>query len=341
MMEISRCTFVGRKFTSPMWFDRRPVIHTNMRIAKYYLAVTVIAVLWISLRPLLHTNAELGTEQNPIQLMLTPSTDAPAIIRDGEVLADYLLKTTGLHVKVTVPTNYIVIVEAFGTKRADVAIMNTFAYLLAHKKYGANAVLRVARRYGELSYRGEFIVPASSGIDRVEQLEGKTIAFVDPSSTSGYIYPKEMLKRLKVTPKREVFANGHNQVVAKVYLGDVDAGAVFYSRPDTATGEQLDARCKVATEYPDVFEKVKVIGLTDEIPNDPVVVRNGLDNETTAKLVDALYQFAQTEKGRKALMTIASIEGFKRASDQEYDDMRTLVARYGIDVEKTLKKKKK
>jgi phosphonate transport system substrate-binding protein len=311
-----------------------------MRIARYYIAATVLVILWLTLRPLLHSGAELGSEENPIQLMLTPSTDAPAIIRDGEVLADYLLKTTGLHVKVTVPTNYIVIVEAFGTKRADVAIMNTFAYLLAHKKYGASAVLRVARRYGELSYRGEFIVPASSGIDRIEQLEGKTIAFVDPSSTSGYIYPKEMLKKLKVTPKREVFANGHNQVVTKVYLGDVDAGAVFFSRPDTVTGEQLDARAKVKTEYPDVFEKVKIIGLTDEIPNDPVVVRKGLDAGITEKLVDALYTFAQTDKGRSALMTIASIEGFKRAGDQEYDDMRTLVARYGIDVEKPLRKKK-
>ncbi len=311
-----------------------------MRIARYYIAATLLIIVWLTFRPLLHQDAELGTEENPVQLMLTPSTDAPAIIRDGQVLADYLLRTTGLHVKVTVPTNYIVIVEAFGTKRADVAIMNTFAYLLAHKKYGANAVLRVARRYGELSYRGEFIVPASSGIERIEQLEGKTIAFVDPSSTSGYIYPMEMLKKLKVTPKHQVFANGHNQVVTKVYLGDVDAGAVFFSRPDTVTGEQLDARAKVKTEYPDVFEKVKIIGLTDEIPNDPVVVRNGLDAAITEKLVNALYEFAQTESGRKALMTIASIEGFKRASDQEYDDMRALVARYGIDVEKTLRKKK-
>ncbi|MEY2719083.1 MAG: hypothetical protein RLZZ273_449, partial [Bacteroidota bacterium] len=108
----------------------------------------------------------------------------------------------------------------------------------------------------------------------------------------------------------------------------------------TVTGEHLDARAKVKTEYPDVFEKVKVIGLTDEIPNDPVVVRNGLDSEITDKIVDALYEFAQTERGRRALMTIASIEGFRRATDVEYDDMRALVARYGIDVEKTLRKKK-
>ena len=311
-----------------------------MRIARPYLIVVTFVLVWLTIRPLMHADAKLGSEQNPINLMLTPSTDAPAIIRDGEVLAQYLLKTTGLHVKVTVPTSYIVIVEAFGTKRADVAIMNSFAYLLAHKKYGARAVLRVARRYGELSYRGEFIVPASSGIDRIEQLEGKTIAFVDPSSTSGYIYPKEMLKRLGVNPKREVFANGHNQVVTKVYLGDVDAGAVFYSRPDTATGEQLDARTKVKTEYPDVFEKVKVIGLTDEIPNDPVVVRSSMDSEITDKLVSALYDFATTPRGRQALMTIASIEGFKRSNDDEYNEMRSLVARYGIDVEKSLRKKK-
>ncbi len=303
--------------------------------------VTFLLLVWLSARPLLKGENPLGSESNPIRIMLTPSTDAQAIIRDGEVLAEYITRRTGLHVKVAVPNFYITVVEAFGTNRADMAIMNTFSYLLAHKKYGASAVMRVARRYGELSYRGEFIVHAESGITSIEQLRGKTIAYVDPSSTSGYIYPKDMLRKRGVAPRQEMFAYGHNQVVTKVYTRDVDAGAVFYSRPDTVTGEQLDARTKIKTEHPDVFQKVRVIGLTEEIPNDPVVARKGLDRAIVSRVCEALLSFQRTESGRKALMTIASVEGFQRTSDAAYDDVRTLVASYGVDVEQQLRKSKK
>lgn len=312
-----------------------------MRIARVYLLIIVGVLGWLTLRPFLVENMDPGSEKNPIRLMLTPSTDAQAIIKDGDVLAQYLYEKTGLHVKVAVPNYYITVVEAFGTDRADMAIMNTFSYLLAHSKYGARAVLRVARRYGELTYRGEFIVRANSGIDSLYQLRGKTIAYVDPSSTSGYIYPKEMLRLRGIVPKQEVFANGHNQVVTKVYQGDVDAGAVFYSRPDSATGERLDARAKVATEHPDVFDVVKVIALTEEIPNDPVVIRKGLPQDVADRLIAALLQFQETPQGKASLMTIASVEGFTRTNDAEYQDVRTLVAKYGVDVESTLRKKKR
>jgi phosphonate transport system substrate-binding protein len=130
-------------------------------------------------------------------------------------------------------------------------------------------------------------------------------------------------------------------VVTKVYTRDVDAGAVFYSRPDTVSGEQLDARTKIKTEHPDVFQKVRVLALTDEIPNDPVVVRKGLDGSIVSRICDALLSFQSTEEGSKALMTIASVEGFQRTSDAAYDDVRALVASYGIDVEKQLRKGKK
>ncbi len=312
-----------------------------MRPASVYLLATLAILTWLSVRPLFQGEEPLGSASNPVRIMLTPSTDAQAIIRDGEVLARYITAKTGLYVTVSVPNFYITVVEAFGTNRADMAIMNTFSYLLAHKKYGASAVMRVARRYGELSYRGEFIVHAESGITSIEQLQGKTIAYVDPSSTSGYIYPKDMLRRRGIVPRQEMFAYGHNQVVTKVYTRDVDAGAVFYSRPDTVSGEQLDARTKIKTEHPDVFQKVRVLALTDEIPNDPVVVRKGLDGSIVSRICDALLSFQSTEEGSKALMTIASVEGFQRTSDAAYDDVRALVASYGIDVEKQLRKGKK
>lgn len=310
-----------------------------MRIGKYYLIAVVGILAWLSVQPLM-VDRSIGSKGNPIRIMLTPSTDAQAIVQNGEVLADFIRGQTGLEVRVDVPNFYITVVEAFGTNRADVAIMNTFSYLLANSKYGATASMRVARRDGELTYRGEFIVRYDSGIDSLPQLAGKTIAYVDPSSTSGYIYPKELLKRRGIRTKEEMFANGHSQVVLKVYQGDIDAGAVFYSPPDKKTGERLDARCKIAPQHPDVYDKVKILELTEAIPNDPVVFRANFPDEIKKKIIDALMKFQSTPQGRTSLMTIASIEGFVPTTDAEYDDVRMLVSKYGVNVEDVLRKER-
>jgi phosphonate transport system substrate-binding protein len=310
-----------------------------MRIARPYLITLLLAITWLSVRPMFEDRT-LGTAKNPIRIMLTPSTDAQAIIQNGEVLAKFISERTGLAIRVDVPNYYITVVEAFGTERADVAIMNTFSYLLAHSKYGASASLTVARRYGELTYRGEFVVHVDSDIDSLPQLQGKTIAYVDPSSTSGYIYPKELLRQRNIKPREEMFANGHSQAVLKVYQGDVDAAAVFYSAPDTVTGEQLDARCKIAPQHPDVYDKVKIIALTEPIPNDPVVFRKGLPSPIKSAIIDALLEFQKTPEGKASLMTIASVEGFVKATDADYQAVRELVSRYGIDVEEAVTKKK-
>lgn len=310
-----------------------------MRRVTIFGTILVLGLIWLSLRPLLNDRS-LGSEENPIRVMLTPSVDARTIMRNGDSLALFLHRKTGLHVRVTVPSDYITVVEAFGTGRADVAIMNTFSYLLAHAKYGALARLRVVRRQGELTYRGEFIVRDDSGINSIRELHGRSIAYVDPSSTSGYIYPKEMLLKAGVVPKEEMFAKGHNQVVLKVYQGDVDAGAVFYSPPDTLTGELLDARCKIVNEHPDVYEKVRILALTEEIPNDPVVMRAELPRVMQDRIVAALLEFQTTPEGQKALNAIASVEGFVTTTDDGYNDVRRLVERYGIDLEASLKKKK-
>ncbi len=97
------------------------------------------------------------------------------------------------------------VVEAFGTKRADIAAINTFGYMLAHEKYGAEARLTVLR-HGLATYQAMFVAKSDSKIKSIDDLAGKKIAFVDPASTSGYLLPLKMLKDKNISPKETVFA---------------------------------------------------------------------------------------------------------------------------------------
>jgi len=168
---------------------------------------------------------------------------------------------------------------------------------MANEKYGAEAKLRIVRNGGETSYKGQFITRFESGIETIADIDNRSIAYVDPSSTSGFILPKALLDKMDVRPSETVFAMRHDNVVIMVYQGQVDAGATYYAPPHPETGEILDARMRVKQQFPDTEKKVKIIGFTEEIPNDPWVFRKDMDEEMKQKIIDALIKFVNTEEG--------------------------------------------
>lgn len=146
---------------------------------------------------------------------MVPGQDTHALEENGKLLEAYLRKVTGLPVEVTVPSSFIAVIEALGSKRADMAIINTFGYLLAHERYGVEVALTGVYK-GRDVYWGQ-IIARNDGPKSIKDLNNKKIAFVDPSSGSGYVLPSKLLKDEKVTPKEVVFAGRHDSVVTMVY----------------------------------------------------------------------------------------------------------------------------
>ena len=229
-------------------------------------------------------DSKIGTRKNPLKLVMVPSTDSTKILSSMKPVAQCLEKETGLTFDISVPNSYIVAIEGMGSKKVDIAFLPTFGYLLAHEKYGAEAILKASRN-GETTYRAAILARADKNIKSVNDLNGKKIAYVDPASTSGYILPKKLFMDSKIKPSQEVFQGKHDAVVTAVYQGQVDAGAVFYNKP--VDGKIKDAREKVKVQFPDVEEKVKIITLTDDIPNDPIVIRKEISAEAKAKVSKA------------------------------------------------------
>lgn len=173
-----------------------------------------------------------------------------ALTDNGKILETFLNKEPGLHVVVDIPVNYIAVVEGFGSKRADVAIINTFGYILAHDKHNVEAKLKLMNR-GRDEYYGQIITRTDSKIKTIEDINGKKFAYVDPVSTSGYLLPLRLFKEENVKIKEHIFAGRHDTVVSAVYQKQFDAGATFYTPPDD-DGTPKGARMLVQTQFPDV-----------------------------------------------------------------------------------------
>lgn len=295
----------------------------------------VLALTVMSLVACTKKKAELGTAENPIKLFFTPSVDAKVIEDNSKVFKDYLEKNTPYKFEVSIPQSFVAVVEAFGTKRADVCTINTFGYILAHEKYGVEARLTVIR-HGSSTYQSQFLARTDGPIKSITDLKGKKMAFVDAASTSGYLLPLKMLRDKGIEPSQTVFAGKHDNVVSMIYQGQVDAGATFYSPP--AEKEIQDARRLVLTQYPDVEKKVKIVELSDSIPNDPVIFRKDMPEEMKQKIVDAFLSFIKTPEGKVAFDKIVGVSDLKVATDADYDGVRQMLKALGKDASDLVKK---
>lgn len=280
-----------------------------MRLRVAALALAAVLVLGI---------AAAGPSPVPAQTRLVmafvPSGEASTILESGNRISHLLEMATGYQFQSVVATSYAGVIEAMGANRADIGWLNTFSYVIAHQKYGVEVRL-VTVRFGLPYYRAEIITQATSGINGLADLRGKRFAFVDPASTSGYLFPVAGLKKAGYDPQKffgqTIFAGSHNNVVLAVYQGRVDAGSVFE-----------DARGSVQKTLPDVMQKVKVVWKSDPIPNDTVSFRKGLPEDVKAKVATALLRFSQTPAGLDALKSLYEIEALA--------DYNLLVTKYKV-----------
>lgn len=235
----------------------------------------------------------------------------------------YLEKEIGKSFDVQVPVSYIALVEAFGTKRADLGIVNTFGYMIAREKYGVTAKLRIVS-FGRNQYFGQ-IIAHKDGPKKVEDLNGKKFAFVDPASSSGYLLAAKLFKDRNIKPKEFVFAGRHDSVVSMVYQRQVDAGATFHVPEFNEQGQPMDARRLIKTQFPDVFTKVVILEKTGPIPNDPVIFRKDFPPELQEKIVSALRVFVKSEQGLRTFKALFNVTDFEPANDQDYDKVREML----------------
>lgn len=311
---------------------------------------------------------EIGSPEHPIKVLFVPSVDANMIISGGEVMAEALNAATGLTFEVVVPTSYAATIEEMCASPSDtIGFIPAFGYVLANDLCGVDVSQRAVRR-GWGVYWTMFVVGRDSDIQELADLEGKKWAYPDAGSTSGYLVPKVMLDEAGITVGEVLEAGGHPQSVRAVYTGEADFGTAFYSPyaiPEGGTAwargmdpevpvdvstcalnddksqllcegyRVLDARANIREEFPDVVEKVRILSLSPDIPNDTMSFGPEFPAELRAEIEAALAAFAETEAWDASIGNedFYGWSGIEAASDADYDFVRKMVATSGTTIE--------
>jgi phosphonate transport system substrate-binding protein len=254
--------------------------------------------------------------QPSLHLVLTPSQKPTELIASGEAFAASLGQLVGVPVRVTVAADYAGVVEALRNHTADLAFLHPVGYVLANRE--ARAVIVAKDRWdGNTSYTSRIYVRKESGLKSLDDLRGKTIAFVDPSSTSGYVYPMVMLIEKGLVRNRDpktffkefVFSGSHDAGLQALINGHVDAFASF----DQAREQYL--------KDPAQREKLIWVAESAPIPEGGICARDGLDPAMFAKVRAALLSMKGPTYA-PILKALYDIDGFEPAEDREYEPVR-------------------
>lgn len=255
-----------------------------------------------------------GTEvPEGLVLGMVPFHESDRLIRSLDPLAEMLSERLGRPVSATVATAPEALVEGLRSRKVDIGIFGPFALVLAEQRAEAIVILNSIRN-GRDSYRAQFIVRADSGIESLADLKGKVWAVPGLTSTSGYLFPRLALAEAGVDGLTDVTVVNmvtHDATVMAVYYGDADFGTTFENAQDVLVGE-----------LPDVHEKVKVLYVTDSIPNDGVVVRKELHPDLIEEIQQALIAIGETEEGSALLTELFRVTGFVPATSERYDIVR-------------------
>jgi ABC-type phosphate/phosphonate transport system substrate-binding protein len=189
-------------------------------------------------------------------------------------------------------------------------------------------------------YYGSVMTRVDSGVSRLEDLNGRPFAFSDATSTSGYIFPLNLLNGSSVKLGHVYFAGGHANVVQAVSDGKVAGGSTFYSPPGKVNEVErtfvADARHLVMKRIPTdegrlaFLDEVRVLALTDPIPNDVCCVRRGFPKATWDRFERSLQKFIATPEGLRAYLDLVAAVAAKPCDDATFDGFRSALRTTGV-----------
>jgi phosphonate transport system substrate-binding protein len=199
----------------------------------------------------------------------------------------HVAEQLGRDYDLVVATDWAGIAIALANKQADIAWMGPWGYVLANNEGGAQAIATV-KYNGKPTYQAIIVARPTTRIDKwPDDAKGLRIAFADAGSTSGWLIPTHWFMTQKIDPKtyfRYRDGASHAAQVLSVVNEQTDLATDF----DRNLNAIIDRGAIKA-------DQIKVVWRSDPLPNDPLVVRDGLDPATVKRVQDVVLAITEAQ----------------------------------------------
>lgn len=191
----------------------------------------------------------------------------------------YLHEISGLPVETFEASDYNGVIQAISAGQVDFAVMGGGSYANTYAQVGNKVApfLLVRQAEGNTGYYSALAVRSDGPYRKIADLKGKSIAFIDFNSTSGYIYPRHALVRQGIDPERffsrSIMAGGGAQALLSMINGRVDCAMITVGAGSLETGFATGNHVSLARRGLLELKDVRLIWTAGPMPNSPYVVR--------------------------------------------------------------------
>jgi phosphonate transport system substrate-binding protein len=219
-------------------------------------------------------------------------------------------------------TDYAAVIEAMRAGHVQIASVGPAAYALARKIMGEDIapVAVTLDNEGNLGYHSVIAVRADSPYQSLEDIKGKSFAFADPNSTSGYAVPSYYLATELGTTADEyfsevAFSGGHEQSVMALVNGTFEAVATHWRNETAGNIQNMEKKGLIPAG------STRIIWTSPVIPNTPVMINTTLPQELQDEFKAALMAFPEKDPEGFATYSNGTSSGYVEAKHEDYLDV--------------------
>ena len=223
-------------------------------------------------------------DPDPIVFAYTPVED-PAVYE--EAWSDFIAhmeKETGKSVQFFPVQSNAAQLEAMRSGRLHVSGFNTGSNPLAVNCAGFVPFTMMAREDDSFGYEMEIITYPESGVEKVEDIKGKSLAFTSPTSNSGFKAPSAILKsEFDMLPERDfepVFSGKHDNSILGVANKDYMAASIANSVKNRMVQREVVTEDQMVTIYK-----------SQTFPTTGYGIAHNLNPELAEKIKAAFFSF--------------------------------------------------
>jgi phosphonate transport system substrate-binding protein len=236
--------------------------------------------------------------------------------RYGDFIA-YLSREIGVPVKLRIAGDYAAVIEGQRAEQIHIAYYGPASYARARMIGVKTTPFAIeVNKGGVKGYYSVFYVKANSPYQKIEDLKGKSIALVDPNSTSGNNVPRYAMDKMGIKPDeffgKVVYSGSHVNAVMALSQGTVDVAANWWNNENDSEMIRMADKGMVKRE------DFRIIYKSDQIVNSPVAYLDSLPADLKKKIEQAFFDAPKKDKAAFEKLSGGKNEPFQTVTHEAY-----------------------
>ena len=256
--------------------------------------------------------------------VVSSENEADRIVRYKSFVT-YMHNALQVAIKMHQATDYAGTIEALKARKLEFARFGPAAYVQAWLVTGGKVEPLVVEMDSEglTGYHAVIAVKVNSPYQSLDDLKGKTLAYADPNSTSGYVAPAYFLRESGVEPEtffaRTGFSGGHENSILALLNGTYDAAATWWTNEERSNVARMEGKNMMPAG------QVRYVWKSPKMPTGPWTVHTDLPAALKADVKAALVALPTTRPEVWQDLTDGKSKGVQEITHAAYEPIIRMI----------------